>query len=598
MSIDTSGNVGIATGNLTFSGTGQRITGDFSNATIANRLAFQSSTVNGNTNVYFIPNGTATTAGITYFNSSNISNSSYGSVTITSSSMTINSTYLGTGTYLPITFNTGGSEQVRIGATAGTDLGTVGIGYSTLTGVGVNGLAVAGNVGIGYTSISSGVKLDVNGLMRATTWSLNGTGVTGGTAAFAAGTVSTDPNWGFYFRAPTSSSAIANYSFRNSSDTALMTIDTSGNVGIGTTNPQSRFAVASPTSDPSSISFLGSPDGSTSNWRHQLDNSTYNGRLRIRDSANTETVRLASYGDSFITGGNVGIGTSSPDQLLTVNSANITTNSLVSYKQGGTTYGYTGLGQTNQMALQASVQLNVQTTTATPITFITNNAECMRIDSNGNVGIGTASPSTIGSSLAVVRSDNAGTGYFRNLATSGITADQLQVAVAQSTSLSSFYLARFYNNVNASPTPVFYVRGDGDGYFAGNVGIGTSSPSARLQIKGAAGGATSFKLENSDASRIYGITNGLNTGTDGLFTIYDYTASAPRFNIDSSGNVIAGGSVALATTATNGFLYVPTCAGTPTGTPTTVTGMAPIVVNTTNNKLYFYSGGAWRDAGP
>ena len=32
--------------------------------------------------------------------------------------------------------------------------------------------------------------------------------------------------------------------------------------------------------------------------------------------------------------------------------------------------------------------------------------------------------------------------------------------------------------------------------------------------------------------------------------------------------------------------------------PTAKTGMAPIVVNTTNNKLYFYSGGAWRDAGP
>jgi hypothetical protein len=68
--------------------------------------------------------------------------------------------------------------------------------------------------------------------------------------------------------------------------------------------------------------------------------------------------------------------------------------------------------------------------------------------------------------------------------------------------------------------------------------------------------------------------------------------------ITSSGNVVAGGSVALATTATDGFLYVPTCAGTPTGTPTAITGMAPIVVNTTNNKLYFYSGGAWRDAGP
>ena len=71
-----------------------------------------------------------------------------------------------------------------------------------------------------------------------------------------------------------------------------------------------------------------------------------------------------------------------------------------------------------------------------------------------------------------------------------------------------------------------------------------------------------------------------------------------RARITSAGNVVAGGSVALATTATNGFVYVPTCAGTPTGTPTTITGMAPVVVDTTNNKLYFYSGGAWRDAGP
>jgi hypothetical protein len=76
------------------------------------------------------------------------------------------------------------------------------------------------------------------------------------------------------------------------------------------------------------------------------------------------------------------------------------------------------------------------------------------------------------------------------------------------------------------------------------------------------------------------------------------STTTERMRITSAGNVVAGGSVALATTATDGFLYVPTCAGTPTGTPTSITGMAPIVVNTTNNKLYFYSGGAWRDAGP
>jgi hypothetical protein len=68
--------------------------------------------------------------------------------------------------------------------------------------------------------------------------------------------------------------------------------------------------------------------------------------------------------------------------------------------------------------------------------------------------------------------------------------------------------------------------------------------------------------------------------------------------LTGSGGSFAFGGGAIATSATDGFLYVPTCAGTPTGVPTTVTGYAAIVVNTTANKLYFYSGGAWRDAGP
>jgi hypothetical protein len=65
----------------------------------------------------------------------------------------------------------------------------------------------------------------------------------------------------------------------------------------------------------------------------------------------------------------------------------------------------------------------------------------------------------------------------------------------------------------------------------------------------------------------------------------------------NTGSVHAGiGTVA--TNATEGFLYIPTCAGTPTGAPTARSGYAPMVIDTTNHKLYFYSGGAWRDAGP
>lgn len=76
------------------------------------------------------------------------------------------------------------------------------------------------------------------------------------------------------------------------------------------------------------------------------------------------------------------------------------------------------------------------------------------------------------------------------------------------------------------------------------------------------------------------------------------TAGVERARFDSVGNFVAGGQVALATNATDGFVYVPTCAGVPTGVPSAYTDMAPIVVDTTNNRWYFYSGGAWRNAGP
>ena len=71
--------------------------------------------------------------------------------------------------------------------------------------------------------------------------------------------------------------------------------------------------------------------------------------------------------------------------------------------------------------------------------------------------------------------------------------------------------------------------------------------------------------------------------------------------VDVNGNVVVGGTAALATTATDRFLYVNSMAGTPTGVPTVPTGFTaagkiPITVDSTNNKLYFYTNSAWRDA--
>ena len=54
---------------------------------------------------------------------------------------------------------------------------------------------------------------------------------------------------------------------------------------------------------------------------------------------------------------------------------------------------------------------------------------------------------------------------------------------------------------------------------------------------------------------------------------------------------------ALATNATDGFLYVPSMAGSPTGTPVVKAGTLPIVIDSTHNRLLFYSSGAWRAVG-
>ena len=76
-------------------------------------------------------------------------------------------------------------------------------------------------------------------------------------------------------------------------------------------------------------------------------------------------------------------------------------------------------------------------------------------------------------------------------------------------------------------------------------------------------------------------TNGLNNSL--LNTSLSWT---------QNGNVVVG-SAALATNATNGFFYMDTCAGVPSGTPTAYTGRAPMVYDTTNNNFYIYNGG-WK----
>ena len=236
---------------------------------------------------------------------------------------------------------------------------------------------------------------------------------------------------------------------------------------------------------------------------------------------------------------------------------------------------------------------------------------------SANVGIGTASPTF---ALQVETNTNAAAGSFiRNSNTGASAAGNLSVASAVGNLILRTHSAAhsvwpnqtliqsdsgFTNGLailTAGANPLSFwtntterMRLDS----SGNLGIGTASPTQRLHVVGG-------NYRQNDATNSYGFELQNGTGTSRLVTISGGSAFAIQtggntvdyLNLDGNGSVTIG-SNNVATNATNGFLYVPTCAGTPTGTPTAKSGYAPIVVNTTNNKLYFYSGGAWRDAGP
>lgn len=170
-------------------------------------------------------------------------------------------------------------------------------------------------------------------------------------------------------------------------------------------------------------------------------------------------------------------------------------------------------------------------------------------------------------------------------------------------------------------TPLVQAHETDDAVFGGTIWTNTASLGASahlgrsrgslgthtvLQSGDALGTVSLFGSDGTDfalGARIYGEVDGTPGNNDMPARLIFGTSAdgaqggTERLRIDSKGNIIVN-TAAIATNATDGFLYVPTMAGTPTGVPTTYAGRAPIVIDTTNNKLYFYSGGAWRDAGP
>jgi hypothetical protein len=184
------------------------------------------------------------------------------------------------------------------------------------------------------------------------------------------------------------------------------------------------------------------------------------------------------------------------------------------------------------------------------ITFGTGSAttERMRIDSSGNVGIGTSSPTRAlhvnsGASNEVARFESTDTEALIEL-----------VDTTGSAQIRSRNDLRFYTNGGSTRAM--------DIDSSGKVGIGTSSPSRLVHLSGS-GANTRLRVENTTGSNVLDIyaEDGGNSTLNYSSVLTMSESGSERMRIDSSGNLLLGvtsttlpgGSIGLANNAIISF---------------------------------------------
>ncbi|MCM2352917.1 MAG: tail fiber domain-containing protein [Pseudobdellovibrio sp.] len=212
-------------------------------------------------------------------------------------------------------------------------------------------------------------------------------------------------------------------------------------------------------------------------------------------------------------GGNVGIGTSSPGSLLHVYG----NNAGARMEEASGKYALVHTDSGGNLVLEAD-EGNVNASSR--IAFEVDNSEKMRIDSSGNVGIGTTSPAHL-LALKGSTSFTTQTGQFQIANSSSLMA--LNVGVGTDTGGNKVTW------LQSTETGVSNIRNLTLQAYGGNVGIATTTPSAKLHIEGSGGTiADGLVIRSTTGGNQYGFYSSLNdfhlrsvtAGTDVLTTTY------------------------------------------------------------------------------
>tara|TARA_S200002703_G_scaffold23027_1_gene19799 strand:+ start:159 stop:1514 length:1356 start_codon:yes stop_codon:yes gene_type:complete len=292
----------------------------------------------------------------------------------------------------------------------------------------------------------------------------------------------------------------SDFQFNSETGGTIMHLNFNGNVGIGTTNPLSLLHLAS---NAPYITF----EDKDNNQDWQLQATAW---FALRDQTNNaERLRIDS-------SGNVGIGTSSPSAALHI--------------QGNSTSGYAILAPAANdkwltlagsfgdpvIAWNSSNSLRFGTSTSNTLGGFT---ERMRFDSSGRLGIGTSSPDQLfhisSSTNTRAKIATTSTASFGQLYMGD--EDKFLIGYGSTHPNSPDELA-LRNNTGA----IFFATGTSSSQeraridSSGNVGIGTTAATAKLQVNGDLG-ITGTKFACVEHGR----------GANGSFTscVFDYAVS-------------------------------------------------------------------------